>query len=93
MAREGGRGAGLRWLASLAAHIHHEHKCETVPKISDQVASCSRYDSRQKKKKRRKEKKKNREEEEVEESLETMSFSVKIIVKPDVIYIHALKII
>lgn len=58
-AREGGRGAGLRWLASLAAHIHHEHKCETVPKISDQVASCSRYDSRQKKKKTQKGKKKN----------------------------------
>ena len=32
----------------------HEHKCETVPKISDQVASCSRYDSWQKKKKKKK---------------------------------------
>lgn len=55
-----GKGAGLRWLASLAAHIHHEHKCETVPKISDQVASCSRYDSRQKKKMQKGKKKNQR---------------------------------
>lgn len=75
-----------RSLASLA--YIHEHKCETVPKISDQVASCSRYDSWQKKKKHEKNRRHSSKGE-----LERMTLSVRIIVKPNVIYIHALKII
>lgn len=61
---------------SLTYSYIHEHNCETVPKIRDQVALCSRYDSWQKNTRARE---KENERRHSRTKLETLS--VRIIVK------------